>query len=293
MQKSGDKSTIFSTNSCLQCGDKSLNLHTPVVMGIINLTPDSFYEGSRYQIPSEVLKTAEKMIEDGARILDLGAVSTRPGALEVSPDEEAERLIPMVKLIHKYFPQVIISVDTYRASIAHQSVLEGAGIVNDISGGTMDTAMFTTLAKLDAAYILMHIKGTPETMQVDPLYEKDDVTGEVYSFFKERLGILKENGFTNIILDPGFGFGKTIRHNYRLIYEFDRLRDFGLPLLAGISRKSMIYKPLDTIPENALNGTTVLNTLCLLKGVQILRVHDVKEAAEAIKIVQLFRNEGI
>jgi dihydropteroate synthase len=292
MQNSGDKSTLFSANSCLQCGDKSLNLHTPAVMGIINITPDSFYEGSRYHIPSEILKTAEMMIEQGARILDLGAVSTRPGAVAISPEEETERLIPMVTMIHKYFPEVILSVDTYRAAVAQLGVQEGAGIVNDISGGTMDETMIPSLAKLEAAYVLMHIQGTPDTMQLDPVYARDDVGSAVYSFFRERLAALKEVGIKNIILDPGFGFGKTTLHNYRLIRQLDRLKDFGLPLLAGVSRKSMVYGPLETNPKNALNGTSVVNTLCLLNGASILRVHDVREAVEAIKIVQLYVGEG-
>ena len=261
---------------------KTLSLSTPAVMGILNITPDSFYDGGKYSDEKSILLQAEKMLLEGADILDIGACSTRPGADEVSEDEELNRLIPALKLVRKKFGETIISVDTFRSRIAHQAVNEGADIVNDISAGTMDERMFETVGKLRVPYVLTHIKGTPQTMQNSPEYK--DVVKEVKEFFKQRIGRMEGRGNGRLILDVGFGFGKTTEHNFYLLNHLAEFKEFELPLLVGISRKGMIYKTLSIKPEDALNGTTTANTIALLNGANILRVHDVREAKEAIKI---------
>lgn len=262
---------------------KILNLEKPAVMGILNITSDSFYDGGKYKTQKDILIQCEKMLSEGAAIIDIGAVSTRPGADKVSEENEIARLLPVLKIIRKYFSDAIISIDTYRSSIVEIVINNGADIINDISGGNFDDRMFETIAKLKVPYIMMHIKGTPQNMQVNPTYK--NVVKEIKDFFFKKIEELKTIGVNNIIIDPGFGFGKTVEHNYEILNNLDSFKSFGLPILVGLSRKSMINKVLKIKPENALNGTTVLNTIALLKGADILRVHDVKEAVEVIKIV--------
>ena len=256
-------------------------------MAIVNITPDSFYGGSRNQSEKEVLTSTEKALTEGASIIDLGAYSTRPGATQVSENEEIERLKMTLKVVRKQFPQAIISVDTFRSGVARYVAEEfGVEIINDVSGGTLDEAMFETVARTGAAYVLMHMRGTPETMQ--QLTHYDNMMSEILSFFEKRSTQLIQLGVNDIILDPGFGFAKTLDQNYELLAKMSYFKELNLPILAGISRKSMIYKLLESTPEEALNGTTVLNTLALLNGANILRVHDVKEALETIQIVRKF-----
>jgi len=259
-------------------------------MGVINLTPDSFYNQSRKVSVQEAVDQAAIMIEEGASILDLGAMSTRPGAQEISAGEELERLIPALAAIRNAFPGVFISVDTYRSFVAKQAVSNGADMINDISGGTFDENMFNTIAHLGVPYVLMHTGGKPATMQENPVYQ--DVLQVVRSFFERNIETLRNLGARQIILDPGFGFGKTIEHNYRLLAGMHMFSDLGCLVMAGISRKSMINKVLNTAPDEALNGTTILNTIALLNGVDILRVHDVKEAMQCMKLVSVYRNYG-
>jgi dihydropteroate synthase len=280
---SPDKGTVFSETRMLQCGTKHLNLSGPVVMGILNLSPDSFYDGGKLKTNHDILSRASKMLEDGAAILDIGAVSTRPGASPVNPEDEKARLLPVLDLLLKEFPETIFSIDTYRAEIARECCDMGAGIINDISGGQFDGTMHEMIGKQNAAYVLMHIQGTPQTMQLNPTYTH--LTGDIADFFAEQLAKPELAGKTNIILDIGFGFGKSVSDNFHLLNYMDAFLAFGFPLMAGVSRKSMINKILNTTPGQALNGTTVLNTVALLRGASVLRVHDVKEAVEAIKLV--------
>ena len=262
-----------------------LDLQKPCVMGILNITPDSFYAESRKTIERDIVSRARQILEEGGTIIDVGAYSTRPGAEEVSEEEEMKRLHKALGLLRKELPDAIVSVDTFRANVAKMCVEEyGVGIVNDISGGTMDNRMFETVAKLNVPYVLTHIKGTPQDMQDEPHY--DDLIREVFLYFSEKINRLHDMGLNDIILDPGFGFGKTLAHNYELMSNLQMFREFEVPILVGISRKSMIYKLLDTTPKEALNGTTALNTIALLKGANILRVHDVKAAAEVVTIVE-------
>lgn len=275
----------------LKIGGEVLDFSTPVVMGILNVTPDSFYDGGSYQSEAEVIGRIHRIVEEGGGIIDVGAYSSRPGAAVVSEKEEIGRLMPAVELIRKYYPHIPVSIDTFRAKVAKEvNSCMGPVIVNDISGGTMDEAMFGYVAEADIPYVMMHIQGTPETMQKNPVYS--DVVKEVGQFFQERIARLEAAGFRQIILDPGFGFGKTLQHNYELLNGMEAYKQLEYPLLVGISRKSMIYRLLGGAPADALNGTTVLNTLSLLKGADILRVHDVKEAVEAVKIVEAMRNSG-
>ncbi len=261
----------------------------PLVMGILNITPDSFFDGGRYDMPENAFREAEQMLNDGAAILDIGAVSTRPFSDEVSEAEEWNRLKMILPMIRKAFPDTLVSVDTFRSSIARQSVLEGADIINDISGGQFDAEMFRVISETQAAYVMMHIQGTPKTMQQNPTY--DDVVAEVISFFKTQLDKLQQAGANSrIVLDPGFGFGKTVEHNYQLLNAIPQIKKLGFPVLAGLSRKSMINKVLGTKPEHALNGTTALNMLALDNGAAILRVHDVKEAVEVVKLFKVYRD---
>ncbi len=268
-----------------------IDLSVPRVMGIINVTPDSFFSGSRAESEGEIIRKAAQMLEEGADFLDIGGWSSRPGAGEITPEEEMKRVINAVRAVSSEFPGAIISVDTYRSEIAERAILEyGAAIINDIAAGEADRLMFQTVARLKVPYIMMHMQGKPETMQVNPVYE--DITSEIIRWFGERIARMKAMGVSDIIIDPGFGFGKNIRHNFELLKH---LRDFsitGLPLLAGVSRKSMIWKTLGITPEEALNGTTVLNTVALLAGADILRVHDVKEAVQAVKLVHSIKNSG-
>lgn len=262
-----------------------LDLSTPVVMGILNVTPDSFYDGGKYTTETAVIRRIHQIVEEGAGVIDVGAYSTRPGAAFVDEQEELGRLSWAVELVRKYYPNLPVSIDTFRAGVAREIVsCLGEVIVNDISGGTLDENMFDFVAETGVPYIMMHIQGTPQTMQQNPVYE--DVVREVRQFLTERIAVLNAKGFENIILDPGFGFGKTLAHNYELMSGMDTYQDLGYPLLVGISRKTMIYKLLGGTAQDALNGTTVLNTIALLKGANILRVHDVKEAVETVRIVQ-------
>lgn len=262
-----------------------LELDRPQVMGILNVTPDSFYAESRKQTEADILARAHRILEEGAAIIDLGAYSSRPGAGNVSSDEEMQRLRTALELINHHYPDAVLSVDTFRADVAKMCVEEyGVAIINDISAGQMDKQMFSTIARLGVPYIIMHMQGTPQEMQKNPHY--DNLLKEVFYYFSEKIQKLRDLGAKDIILDPGFGFGKTLEHNYQLMSHLEEFCIFGLPLLVGISRKSMIYKLLDSSPEEALNGTTVLHTIALQKGAKLLRVHDVKAATEAIAIVQ-------
>jgi len=274
---------FLKRKSTIQVDDKQIDLSIPVVMGIVNITPDSFYDGGKYEDETEMLKAVEKMVEDGVSIVDVGAISTRPGAENISTKGELLRLLPAVKAIRENFPEVIMSIDTFRSWVAVRVIDEvGPIIINDISGGTLDSKMFETVGKLNVPYILSHIKGTPQTMQDDPQY--DDLIKEISSYFAEKVKRLSKLGANDVILDPGFGFGKTLDHNYELLNRLDSFKVFQLPVMAGLSRKTMIWQALDITAQEALNGTSVANTMALLGGADILRVHDVKEAVEAVKI---------
>ncbi|HPE55776.1 MAG TPA: dihydropteroate synthase [Bacteroidales bacterium] len=258
-------------------------------MGILNITPDSFYDGGSLKTDTDILFRVEKMLSEGAAIIDIGAISTRPGANEVSESEELNRLTPVIDLISKKIPGTILSIDTYRSNIAKRAIETGAHIINDISGGNLDPKMFETIATLKVPYIMMHMQGTPATMQQNPQYT--DVVADILDFFKVQINKLKSLGVTdNIVLDPGFGFGKTVEHNFQILKSLQRFSETGFPVLAGLSRKSMVNKIIGTMPENALNGTTALNVLALLNGASILRVHDVKEAVQAIKLVNFYKS---
>jgi len=259
-------------------------LDKPRIMGILNVTPDSFFQGSQVKTEKELLSKAALMIEEGADILDIGGYSTRPGASEISADEEEQRLIPAISAISNQFPDIIISADTYRSSLAKKSIEAGAHMINDISGGTMDPDMFQTVGKLRVPYILMHMRGTPDTMQ--NLTQYDNILKEMVVYFKERMDALHQAGVNDVIIDPGFGFAKTIDQNYEILRNLAYFKTLNSPILVGLSRKSMIYKSLETGPEDALNGTTVLNTIALLNQASILRVHDVKAAKEAVTLIQ-------
>lgn len=278
------KDTFLNRKVTLNLKGELLDLTRPCVMGILNLTPDSFYAGSRTGTVEMALQRAETCLNEGAAFIDIGAYSSRPGAAEVSTDEELRRILPAIEAISLRFPEAKLSVDTFRARVAQESIQAGAHVVNDISGGTLDEQMFETVAALGVPYILMHMKGNPQTMQADPVYA--NVALEVVTYFEEKISRLKSLGVKDIILDPGFGFAKTIDHNYELLHKLNHLDVFGLPVLAGFSRKSMIYKFLGSSPAAALNGTTVLHTIALQKGVQLLRVHDVREAVECIALVE-------
>jgi dihydropteroate synthase len=251
-------------------------------MGILNITPDSFYDGGAYVSIADQLKHVEKMVSEGAAIIDIGAASTRPGSAPVSEKLEMERLLPSVEAVTGHFREVVVSVDTYRTPVASAAMDHGAAMVNDIFGGTFDNNMLDLVARRNIPYILMHMQGTPDNMQINPHYK--DVKAEVHDFFAARIKNLPE-GFDKVVLDPGFGFGKKVEDNFTLLNGFESFRSFGFPLLAGLSRKSMINRTLQIKPAEALNGTTVLNTIALLKGANILRVHDVREATEAIRLI--------
>ncbi len=257
-------------------------------MGILNLTPDSFYDGGQYNSTEEALQKTEEMIHAGAHIIDLGAYSSRPFANEVSEEEEAQRLLPVLSALVKQFPDMTFSVDTFRSNIARQSIEAGAHIINDISAGSMDANMYKTIADLQVPYVLMHMKGTPQNMQQDPQY--DDVVQEVKSFFERKVELLEKLGVKNVILDVGFGFGKSVEHNYALLKHLNEFQDLGKPILAGISRKSMLYKLLDSNPEEVLHATSAAHALALLNGASILRVHDVIEAKEVIKLMKMYKS---
>lgn len=266
-----------------------LSLEKPVVMGILNLTPDSFYDGGQHTSITTALERAEKMLRDGATILDIGAQSTRAGAERISADDELKRLIPALRAITKEFPDAAVSVDTFYSAVASEAVAHGAAIINDVSAGNMDKNMFETVAKLKVPYVLMHMQGEPQTMQKNPVYE--DVMAEIILFFSEKINHLRSLGVNDLILDPGFGFGKTQEHNYQILRCLKQLHLFELPILAGLSRKTMIQRVLDTDAAGSLNGTTAANMLALINGANILRVHDVREAVEACKIYAAYCGE--
>lgn len=268
----------------INCGGELIDFQSAKVMGIVNITPDSFYDGGTLTTEKAILERVEKHLTDGATFIDIGAVSTRPGSKAVYEIEELERLLPVIKSIKKEFPNAIISIDTYRSKIADIVIKEGACIINDISSGDMDESMFKIITKHKVPYIMMHIQGTPENMQQNPVYQ--NVTKEVIYYFSQKLEIINKLGINDVILDPGFGFGKTIDHNYQLLKELSLFKFAECPILVGISRKSMIYKLLNNSAQNALNGTTAVNTIALINGADILRVHDVKQAVETIKIVE-------
>jgi len=268
----------------LNCRGKLLSLQSPLVMGILNVTPDSFFDGGRYTEKEALLRRAGQMLEEGAAVLDIGGMSSRPGAELISVEEELRRVLPAIETIHQEFPEAIISIDTIRAKVAEEAVAAGATIVNDISAGAFDEALYETVARMQVPYILMHMKGSPKTMQDNPDYE--DVLQTVLDFFIAEVGKLRELDIRDIILDPGFGFGKTVGHNYQLLKNMHIFKILDLPLLAGLSRKSMVNKVLKIKPEDALNGTTALNMIALQQGAKLLRVHDVRPAVEAIRLWQ-------
>ena len=284
------KDTFFHKKVTLNAGGKLIDLGSPKVMGIINLTPDSFFAGSRKQNVASVLEQAGKMLADGATFLDLGAYSSRPGAADVSAQEETDRLLPAVEAIMAKYPEAVLSIDTFRADVAEAAIKAGAHIINDISGGELDADMFATVAKLQVPYILMHMKGTPQNMVQQADYK--DVFAEVFDYFVKKYHQLKELGVKDVILDPGFGFAKKAEHSYTLMKRLQEFNVLQLPLLVGVSRKRMIYNELGVTAEQALNGTTALNTIALTKGADILRVHDVKEAVEAVRVWELVNSQN-
>lgn len=285
-----DKS-FYRKKSTLNLNGHLIELNSPLVMGILNITPDSFYDGGRYTTDLTILKRAAQIIEEGGHFIDIGGMSTRPGAQEISPEEEIGRLLPAVKIIKREFPDISLSVDTYRSEVVQEVYDEiGDFAVNDVSGGTFDIQMFAKVADLNLPYILMHTKGKSATMQNNPRYT--DVVKEVILFLSAQVQKLKQSGVCDILIDPGFGFGKSADHNYELLNRLDAFRIFELPILVGLSRKAMIWKELNLTPDQSLNGTTVLNTLALMGGCDILRVHDVKEAIETIKLVGKIKNSG-
>ena len=268
----------------INCKGLLIDLSTPKVMGILNLTPNSFFDGGKYNEESSILKQVEKMLFEGATFIDVGAYSSKPSAEFVSEKEEINRLLPVLKIILKEFPQMLVSVDTFRSNVARNAIEIGACIVNDISAGSLDENMFQKVADLQVPYIMMHMKGTPQTMQSLAHYE--NITKEMLFYFSEKITKARSFGINDILIDPGFGFAKTTTQNFEVMSSLELFQMLELPLLVGVSRKSMIYKTLETSAENALNGTTVLNTIALQKGANILRVHDVKEAVECIQLIK-------
>jgi dihydropteroate synthase len=262
---------------------KLLDLGVPKVMGVINITPDSFYSGSRVTDEKNIIRTAIKMTEEGADILDIGGYSSRPGAADISVEEEKNRVLKAVQIVSREIPDTIISIDTFRAEIAREAIGAGAHIINDISGGEADSNMFDIVEKMNVPYIMMHMQGNPRTMQKNPVY--DDVVADILKWFGERIFRLQSTGVKDIIIDPGFGFGKTIDQSFEMLQRLEDFSVAGLPLLIGISRKSLIWKTLNITPDEALNGTSVLNAVALMKGADILRVHDVKEAVQAVRLI--------
>lgn len=283
MQNSSVEDTYFGSISSIRIGDKLLDLSTPVVMGILNATPDSFYAESREKSTTGAFDKAAKMIEAGAQIIDIGGYSTRPGADEISINEEIDRIVPIIQEIRKRFPETAISIDTFRSSVAEAAILSGANIINDVSGFEIDPAIIDVAAKHKVPYVLMHMRGTPKTMQ--SLTDYDNLFKDISLYFSEKIERLKSAGVNDIILDPGFGFAKTIEQNHELLQNLEAFHLFEKPILAGLSRKSMIYKKLGITPEESLNGTIALNAVALQKGAKLLRVHDVKEAIDLIHLL--------
>ncbi len=283
LKKMSDKIKLFNKKTTLNCKGKIFDLSTPVVMGILNITPDSFYDGNRYCSIDKAIEQTGKMLSEGADIIDIGAVSSRPGASLLTMKEERERLIPVLKGIRQQFPDIIISVDTFRAEIARIAVEDfKVNLINDISAGELDKKMAETISFLKIPYIIMHMNGIPEDMQNNPEY--GNVMLSLINYFKRKVFMLKQYDIRDIVIDPGFGFGKTLEHNYQILKNLQDLKIFELPILVGMSRKSMINKVLNCLPSDSLNGTTVVNVMALLNGADILRVHNVKEAVESVKI---------
>ena len=283
-----DKTTYFYPNKTLRTGNGLLDLSTPAIMGILNVTPDSFYDGGKFLGGESALRQAEHLILQGADIVDIGGMSTRPGAVVIGAEEEMQRVLPIVTAIHKQFPEVHISIDTVYATTAKAAIEAGAGIINDVSAGKMDAGIIDVAKKYQVPYITMHMQGQPENMQENPVY--GDVVKEVFDFLLQQVIELDKAGLQDVIIDPGFGFGKTLEQNYALAAKLEQFKLIGKPILVGISRKSMICKLLKVNPDKALNGTSGLHSILLLKGADILRVHDVKEAVELRKIVQALKN---
>ena len=274
----------------INVGGRLMDFSVPQVMGILNVTPDSFYADSRMETETQIAGRIAQILSEGASIIDIGAYSSRPGALHISAEEEKERLRTGLEIIRRDYPDAIVSVDTFRADVAQWCVEEyGVHIINDISAGEMDKRMFDTVARLGVPYIMMHMQGTPQNMQQHPAYEH--LFKDVFLYFAQKIDQLRDRGAKDIILDPGFGFGKTLEHNYELMAHLEEFRLFRLPLLVGISRKSMIYKLLGTTPQEALNGTTALHAVALLKGANLLRVHDVRQAVETVRIVEMLKSQ--
>ena len=267
----------------INCKGKLIDLTVPKVMGILNVTPNSFFDGGKYKKESEILSQVEKMIRDGATFIDIGAYSSKPNAELVSVEEELARIIPVVDLILQHFPETLISIDTFRSEVAQACLEKGAAIVNDISAGNLDEKMLDVIAKYNVPYIMMHMRGTPQTMQ--SLTDYQDIVKEMLFYFSEKMAMARSLGINDLIVDPGFGFAKTLDQNYEILKHLDLFDMLELPLLVGVSRKSMVYKPLNSSAGEALNGTTVLNTIALTKGAKILRVHDVKEAVETVQLL--------
>lgn len=274
----------------INCNGQLIDLTTPRVMGILNITPDSFFDGGKYKKLDDFLAHTDIMISEGASFIDIGAYSSRPGAKHISEEEELKRISPVVEAVQKAFPETLISIDTFRSNVARICIEKGAHIINDISAGKMDPDMFNTIAELQVPYIMMHMKGTPQTMQLNPTYE--NISTEVMKFFADKIFELRKLGVNDIITDVGFGFGKTIDHNYELLANLELFQSLGVPSLVGVSRKSMIYKLFNSSAKEALNGTTAVHTVALMKGANILRVHDVKEAVEAIKVTEKIKSNS-
>ena len=290
MHEMNFKNTLLPTTFSINCRGKLRVLDKPVVMGVLNITDDSFYAGSRHSDLQETAEKALQMMEEGAMFLDIGGQSTRPGARHLEAGEEADRILPVIEKILQHQPDAILSADTFHAPVARQAVEQGVAIINDISAGDMDPAMIPTAAALKVPFIAMHMQGRPQTMQHHPVYE--NVVTEVLDYFIHKTAMLKEAGIHDIIIDPGFGFGKNLAHNYTLLKHFGDFRITGCPLLAGLSRKSMIYKLLGNRPEDALNGTTALHMLALQQGARILRAHDVRQACETIRLWDFYQQQG-
>jgi dihydropteroate synthase len=267
----------------INCNGTLVDVSMPKIMGILNITPDSFYDGGRFKNETSILNQVERMLSEGATFIDVGAYSSRPGADHVSEAEEMKRIVPVIELIAKQFPEIILSIDTFRSEVAKQCIKAGAAMINDISAGKLDGKMMETVGKLKVPFVMMHMKGAPQNMQQHTRY--DNLIKDLIYYFSERIAKARAHKIMDVIIDPGFGFSKTLTQNYELLSNLQLLNILEKPMLVGVSRKSMIYKLLETSPENAINGTTSLNTIALLKGAKILRVHDVKEAAECIKII--------
>lgn len=273
----------------INCKGKLIDLSIPKIMGILNITPDSFYDGGKYKDTNSIIKQVKKMLDEGATFIDVGAYSSRPGATHITEEEEINRIVPIVELLIQEFPNILISVDTFRANVAKECINKGACIINDISGGNADSDMFKTIADLRVPYIMMHMQGTPQNMQNNPTY--NNVTQEIILDFAKKTHELKNLGCHDLIIDVGFGFGKTIDHNYELLNNLELFQELDCPILTGVSRKSMLYRILKSTPEHALNATTVANTIALQKGSSILRVHDVKEAVQAVEIIEFLKKK--